>query len=408
VNGLARTSWTGNGRWIARGVALAAAIAGIVAFVAWPRRAPSAPPFTSAPVERGAVVARVTASGTLSARRTVLVSSQVSGRLAAVLVDFNAPVRRGQVLARIDPQPFAAAVAQAEANAAAAEATVEKARAKAAELERQVGRDRALAARQLVATAELETAESELAMARAELSGAQASVAQAAAALAQARFNLSMTSIRSPIDGLVVSRDVDEGQTVAASLQAPTLFTLAEDLRSMQVKAHVSESDVGRIAVGMPASFTVSAFPKQPFDGSVRQVRTSAQTTENVVTYDVIVDAENPALRLKPGMTATVTFTIAERRDVLRVPNAALRFRPPGATPAPTSPPGDDRKLVHVVTADALRPIPVEVGVTDGTYTEITAPALAAGMLVATQAAPGGSSKVSAPRPPAGGPPGVF
>jgi len=140
----------------------------------------------------------------------------------------------------------------------------------------------------------------------------------------------------------------------------------------------------------------------------VRQVRTSAQTTENVVTYDVIVDAENPALRLKPGMTATVTFTIAERRDVLRVPNAALRFRPPGATPAPTSPPGDDRKLVHVVTADALRPIPVEVGVTDGTYTEITAPALAAGMLVATQAAPGGSSKVSAPRPPAGGPPGVF
>jgi len=384
VNGLARNSWTGNGRWIAWGVALAAAMAGTVAFVAWPRRAPTAPPFTSAPIERGAVVARVTASGTLSARRTVLVSSQVSGRLAAVLVDFNAPVRRGQVLARIDPQPFAAAVAQAEANAAAAEATVEKARAKAAELE---------------------TAESELAMARAELSGARASVAQAAAALAQARFNLAMTSIRSPIDGLVVSRDVDEGQTVAASLQAPTLFTLAEDLRSMQVKAHVSESDVGRIAVGMPVSFTVSAFPKQPFDGSVRQVRTSAQTTENVVTYDVIVDAENPALRLKPGMTATVTFTIAERRDVLRVPNAALRFRPPGATPAPASPPGGDRKLVHVVAAGALRPIPVEVGVTDGTYTEITAPALAAGMLVATQAAPGGTSKVSAPRPPAGGPP---
>ena len=392
-------------RTVAWGGALAAAVA--AAAMAAPRRAAPPPAFATATVDRGSVVVRVAASGTVSARRTVLVSSQVSGRLSEVRVDFNATVRRGEVLARIDPRPFEAAVAQAVSNEEAARANLEKARAKAAELERQVERKRALVRQQLIAVEEFESADAELAMAWAERSAAVAGVSQTVAALAQARFNLAMTAIRAPIDGVVVSRDVDEGQTVAASLQAPTLFTLAEDLHVMEVKAHVSEGDVARIAVGMPVSFTVSGFPREPFTGTVRQVRTAAQTTENVVTYDVIVDAGNPALRMKPGMTANVTFTVAERHGVLRVPNAALRYRPPGSHP--TDPPvGSDRKLLYVASAGGLRPVPVEVGPTDGTWTEIAGDGIAEGTVVAAAARPAGADSAtgaSAARPPGGGPP---
>ena len=367
------------------------------------RGGPAAPVYETAVLERGDVVARVAASGTVAARRTVLVSSQVSGRVKEVHVDFNSPVRRGQLLARIDPQPFEAQVAQSESNAAAARANVEKARANAGEQQRLVSRRRVLAERQLIAAEEWESAQAALAIARAEVAAAEASVAQAKAVLEQARFNLGSTAIRAPIDGIVVARDVDVGQTVAASLQAPTLFTLAEDLRSMEVQAHVSESDVGRIVEGMAATFTVAAFPRNRIAGTVRQVRNAATTKENVVTYDVVVDVENPDLRLKPGMTANVTFTVAERRDVLRVPNAALRFRPPGAAPAGPAVGAQEPRALHVVAGDGLRRVPVQVGVTDGSYTEITEGDLQAGSVVATYAA-GGATR-TAERQTGGGPP---
>jgi HlyD family secretion protein len=375
-------------------VAVALAAGGVV--LARSRAQAEAPAWETATVDRGDVVVRVTASGTVAARRTVLVSSQVSGRLKELHADYNGLVTKGDLLARIDPQPFEAAVAQAQASSAAARANLTKARAKVADLERQSERRRVLLERKLIAEEEWEAGQAELEIARAEASAAEAGLAQAKAALDQARFNLSNTAIRSPIDGIVVSRDVDVGQTVAASLQAPTLFTIAEDLKLMEVQAHVSESDVGRIADGMAATFTVDAWPGERMDGKVRQVRNAATTTQNVVTYDVILDVENPELRLRPGMTANVTFVVSERRDVLRVPNAALRFRPAGAAAAAgatgsgASARGGaaaaaDRKVVHAVAAGQLRPVPVRVGVTDGSHTELVEGALEAGTPVATR-----------------------
>lgn len=416
-----RTTWAA--------VAIAVVVLGLGALLL--RRGAKEPPrFETAAVDRGDVVVRVTASGTVSARRTVEVSSQVSGRVKELLTDFNARVKKGDLLARIDPQPFEAAVAQSQANAAAARANVEKARANVADLARQAARKKVLFERNLVAAEEWESAQAELDKARAEENGAHASLAQAKAALDTAAFNLSSTAIRSPIDGIVVSRAVDVGQTVAASLQAPTLFTLAEDLRLMQVQAHVSESDVGRITEGTAATFTVDAWPGEKVKASVRQVRNAATTTSSVVTYDVILDVENPALRLRPGMTANVTFVVAERRGVLRVPNAALRFHPPappagapppGAPPlaaggpppaaagasqgasqtttATTSPAAADRKVLFVEAADGrLTPVPVKVGVTDGSYTEIVEGSIEAGARVATRDASAAATSTSSTR----------
>jgi HlyD family secretion protein len=425
-----------NRRWIVGSAALGIAAAALA--LARPRGAPG-PRYETAVVDRGPVVARVTASGTVSARRTVEVSSQVSGRVKEIAVDFNSPVKRGQLLARIDPQPFEAKTAQAGATAAAARANLEKARAELANLERRAARQQVLAERKLIAAEEWESAQSEVQVAQAAVAAAAATLAQAKAALDEARFNLTQTAIRTPIDGIVVSRNVDEGQTVAASLQAPTLFTIAEDLKLIQVEAHVSEADVGRLAEGMPATFTVDAFPRERMGGTLRQVRNAAETVSNVVTYDVVLDADNPELRLKPGMTAKVTFTVAERQDALRIPNAALRFRPPTdpeVGPAPrdaASPPAGaatervaptssgaamraaaesdpaDRRILYVVEGGLLRPVPVRVGVTDGTNTEITSGEVEAGAAVAVRSVGGGAtgsasqargSSAGAPPPP--------
>jgi HlyD family secretion protein len=380
---------------------LAALAAGLLWLRAARERA-SAPRLDTARLDRGDVVVRVAATGTLSARTTVLVSSQVSGRVTEVLVDYNSPVRKGQLLARIDPQPFQAQVAQSEASTQAAQAALEKARASVADLERKAARKDALAARALVAAEERETAEADLAKGRAEVSAAAAALAQARAALTQARYNLSVTAIRAPIDGIVVSRAVDAGQTVAASLSAPTLFTLAEDLRSMRLESHVSEGDVSRIAEGMPVSFTVAGLPGETLAGVVRQVRNAAETVENVVTYDVVADVENPSLRLRPGMTATASFTVAERRGVLRAPAAALRYRPAGEAAVPARA-GATTRTLHVVEGAALRPVEVQVGVSDGSFTEIASGDVAAGAVIAIGA--GGTAARAAQRQQAGAPP---
>ncbi len=376
-------------------------------------------------------MARVTASGTLSALVTVQVGSQVSGRIQSIHADFNSRVKRGQVIARIDPQLFDAAVEQARANLMAAEGGLVRAQAQAIDADRQAKRTRSLADQKLVAVAEAETAESTADAARASVAAAEGSVAQARASLNQARVNLGYTAIVSPIDGVVISRTVDVGQTVAASLQVATLFTLAEDLARMQVDTSVSEADVGKLRAGMPATFTVDAFPGERFEGKVRQVRNAATTVQNVVTYDAVIDVANPDLKLRPGMTANVTFVWAERKDALRVPNAALRFKPPSdldsaekpaagarasAARPPAAPPtaavesredlrdAASRRTVWVLRDGKPSPVTLKVGITDGSFTEVVDGPLSPGdaCIVDTGGAKAGGSGR------AGGPPRMF
>lgn len=280
-------------------------------------------------VAKGNIRSTVTATGTLSPLNTVQVGSQVSGRIQEILVDFNSVVKKGQVIARIDPSITRSAVAKSRANLQSAYASVTKARATVNETKQRYERTKGLLAKNLVATAELESARAAYLSARATLTSAYAQSAQARADLEQAKVNLGYTTIVSPIDGVVISRAVDVGQTVAASLQAPTLFTIAEDLKAMEVHTSVAESDVGKIRTEMNVEFTVDAFPNERFRGVVKQVRNSPTTVQNVVTYDAVIRVTNDELKLRPGMTANVTFILAERRDVVAIPNTALRFTPP-------------------------------------------------------------------------------
>jgi HlyD family secretion protein len=427
-------------------VALVASGLGVRAYLA----RDDVPRYRVATVERGPLTAMVSATGNLNAVSTVLVGSQVSGMIKALAADFNTVVRTGQVIAQIDPALFEAAVNEARADLAAARAgvlnqraqvrqartNVENARAAHAEgraqtakanvavmdTRRTLDRQTTLFARQLVAAADrdtaqtahaaalaqadaaeaheralasaIETATAQLAVAEAALEAAGNQVEQKEAALAQAEINLAHTTIRSPVDGVVVNRAVDVGQTVAATLQAPTLFTIARDLTRMQVEASVDEADIGRIRSDTPVTFTVDAYPGRTFLGRVSQIRKAPQIVQNVVTYTVVAAVANRDGELLPGMTANVKFVIAKRDDVLKVPNTALRFRPPTA-PALSSGarvwlPGRDGRPVAV---------PVAVGISDGTATEIVAGELAAGqeVLVGVEESP--ASMPSAPSP---------
>jgi HlyD family secretion protein len=343
--------------------------------------------FSTAIAERGTIVARVSATGTLSALVTVQVGSQVSGRIREILVDWNSKVQKDQVLARIDQQLFQATLAQARANQFAARGALSKARATAANMARRLNRSRTLAQDNFVAEAELDQAQADASAAQAEVDAARGTVAQAAAATRQAEVNLTYATILSPIDGVVISRNVDVGQTVAASLQAPTLFTIAGDLGKMQVDTSVAEADVGKLASGMPATFTVDAYPSSVFRGPIREVRNAPQTMQNVVTYDVVLNVDNRDLKLKPGMTAHVMFVYADRKGVLKVPNAAFRFR---ASPESSSRGGEapdrrrrarsetdeqerttDHRALWVLRRERPERVPVRVGLSDGRSTEI-------------------------------------
>ncbi len=326
--------------------------------------------YVTAPVERGDLVARVTATGTLSALVTVQVGSQVSGRIAELLADFNTPVKKGQVIARIDPRLFEAAVGQARANLLAAEGNLAKARADAADAQRKLDRARALQVARVVSRADLDSAQAAADAARGQVSASEGAAAQARAALREAEINLDYTTIVSPTDGVVIARNVDAGQTVAASLQAPTLFLIAQDLTKMQVDTSVAEADVGKLRPGMTGTFTVDAYPGEPFRGVVRQIRNAPETKLNVVTYDAVLDVANKDLRLRPGMTANVTFAVEEHQAVLRVPNAALRFSLPGKA-RDSAAPRRDRRPVWVMRDG--EPVRVEIftGITDGSFTEV-------------------------------------
>jgi len=284
--------------------------------------------YRTAPVDRGPITVSVSATGTLEALVTVEVGSQLSGQLTAIPVDFNQQVKQGQLLAKLDPATFAARVRQSRADLLARQAGVESAQAALARAEADFRRSNSLVATGFVTDAALDQARAARDQAAAALSVAKAQLAQAEAALAAAETDLERTEIRSPISGVVVGRAVDVGQTVAASFQAPVLFTIAQDLSKMRVELKVDEADIGQVRQGAPARFTVDAFPDRTFEASVEQVRISPETVANVVTYVVTLVTDNPDRRLLPGMTANAEIIVDERTDVLRVPSAAVRFRP--------------------------------------------------------------------------------
>jgi HlyD family secretion protein len=279
------------------------------------------------PIDRGGIAETVGATGTLEAVNTVQVGTQVSGNIKALHADFNSIVHKGQVVAELDPSLFQTQIEQSRANLIRSQAEVERFRVTLADAQTKLDRARNLAARGLIPGIELETAEVQQRATEAQLKSAQAQVVQAQASLNQSAVNLQHTVIEAPIDGIVISRNVDVGQTVAASMQAPTLFVIAADLTKMQVVADIDESDVGRIRPKQRVTFRVDAYPNDEFSGTVTQIRLQPKVVQNVVTYATVIDVPNPELKLKPGMTATVSIEIARKAEVLRVPNAALRFR---------------------------------------------------------------------------------
>ena len=313
-------------------IALAVVVAAAGAFLAFRGRDKEVQ-YQTTTLERGDIVDVVGATGTLQAVTTVQVGSQVSGTVDSLGADFNSRVKKDQVIARLETSTFDARLSQARANLVAARANVEKARATVSDTKQKYDRAKELSAQQLLPQSDLETAKSNYEGAVASIQGAEAAVAQAAAAVQQSQVDLTHTVIRAPIDGVVVARNVDVGQTVAASLQAPTLFVIANDLTHMQVNASIDEADIGRVHTGQDVTFHVDAYPNETFTGRVEQVRLQPITVQNVVTYNTLIAVDNPGGRLMPGMTATVSLIIQKREDVLRLPAAALRFRPEGWQP---------------------------------------------------------------------------
>jgi HlyD family secretion protein len=391
---------------------IAGALVVLAAVVVWslPRGRAREGLYRTEPVQRGDLRVTVSATGTLNAVTTVQVGSQVSGTIAALYADFNTRVKEGQLLAQLDPTFLKAQVAQNEADLERAQVTLRQA-------ERDSTRQAPLRAQGLVSQADLDAAQT-------AVEAARASVKSAVAALVRAQTNLRYATIHSPIDGVVVSRDVDVGQTVAASLSAPTIFTIANDLSQMQLEASVDEADIGRIQTDQNVSFTVDAFPDRTFEGRVQQIRLAPRTEQNVVTYTVIVRVENPEQRLLPGMTANATFLVAEARDALKVPAGALRFRPEGSGngramragnaaaahaggeagfagggsgngSGSMTDPGRRARVFVLEDNQRLKRVHVVPGITDGMYTAVTSDSLQEGMPVVVGLASGATSTQS-------------
>ena len=341
---------------------------------------------SQAQLRRGAISAVVSATGALNPINTVLVGSQVSGTIQHLYADFNDQVKQGQVIAQIDPAIFNARRAEAQAGLENARATRDKAWIEVLDTKREYDRQSDLQKKKLVAESVVDAARFAYQSAQAEHQVQVASVAQNKAALEREQVNLDYTTIYAPIDGVVISRDVDVGQTVAASLQAPTLFTIAKDLTRMQVEAEVDEAFIGQVRAGQPVSFTVFAYPRRQFSGSVAQVRLQPRVEAGVVKYNCIIHVDNTDLALKPGMTATVSIEVAHRDKVLTVPNAALRYVPPwpeekldrvrtGLEP--------DQAILWRIDGDTLTPLTVATGITGEKITEVSGPELADGMPIA-------------------------
>ena len=322
----------------------------------------NAPKYETARITRGDIVQHVTASGTLSAVVSVDVGSQVSGKISALYVDFNSPVKKGQLVAEIDPTVYQAAQCQAEGELASAQATVTL---KRQNLERKKTLLPLKAASQL-----------DLDQAVAELAQAEASVVIKQASLESATANLGYCKITAPVDGVVISRKVDAGQTVIAAMSTPVLFTVAQDISKMNISAAVSEADIGQTREGQTVDFTVDAFPDEVFQGKVTQVRKSPTTTQNVVTYETIISVDNPQQKLFPGMTANVSILVSEQKGVLKIPNTALRYTPPDNAAFEMTPPQKlerNQRLIYTTSDNGakLKPLVIKAGITDGVDTEI-------------------------------------
>ena len=336
-----------------------------VAFISFRNRG-NAVKYRTEKVTRGDIEAVITATGTVNAVTMVLVGTQVSGTIKNIYADFNSPVKKGQVIARIDPATFEAQVGQARANLLAAKANLEKAEAAFADSKRTMDRNKDLFSRDFIARSELDTSDTNYQTAKAQISAAKAQIAQTEAALRYAETNLMYTDIVSPVDGIVVSRNVDAGQTVAASFQTPTLFTIAEDLTKMQIDSSVVEADIGRVNAGQTVEFTVDAYPDTAFKGVVSEVRNAPIVVQNVVTYDAVIKVDNSGLRLKPGMTANVSIIVSTMKGVLRIPNAALRFKPVGQIMGRT---GEKGPGVWIIKDGKPELIKVAIGISDGNFT---------------------------------------
>jgi HlyD family secretion protein len=392
------------GAWLFGGLLSLAVLAGVAAFW-WLSAAGGSVQYTTAPVTRGDVTRTVTATGTVNPVLTIIVGSYVSGVIQEVHCDYNTEVKQGQVCAKIDPRPYQTVVDQNRANLAVAKAQLEKDRANLAYAQLNYDRNMRLSQTNAVAKDTVDNARNALDQAKAQIGLDQATIQQRQAQLEAAEVNLGYTNIVSPVNGTVVSRNVTVGQTVAASFQTPTLFLIATNLTEMQVDTNVSESDIGGIAVGDKAAFTVDAFPKRTFDGTVTQVRQSPQTVQNVVTYDVVVSVDNRDLSLKPGMTASTRIVIDERKNVLRVPSQALRYLPAAAGGAERgqrtaggrrAAPAQAR--VFVLRDGEPAAVPITAGLDDDVFTEVVKGGLNPGDRVIMSETRANSTKTAAPR----------
>ena len=338
--------------------------------------------FVTEKITRGDIKSTVSATGTVNAVTTVQVGTQVSGTIQRLFVDYNSPVKKGQLLAQIDPSIFEAQVGQARANLLSAKANLEKSQVLLRDTKTTLERNKILYAKNFIAKSDLDTSETNYLSAAAQIKVAEAQIYQAQAALDSTTINLKYTKILSPVNGTVISRSIDVGQTVAASFQTPTLFTIAQDLTKMQIDTSVDEADIGKVKSGQKAVFTVDAYPESPFNGKVSVVRNAPITVSNVVTYDAVIVVDNTSLKLKPGMTANISIETESKQNILRVPNAALRFKPASTDLKSTK--GPKGPGAWILENDKPKQVKVTTGISDGNYTELTAGELAEGQQVIT------------------------
>ena len=373
-------------------------------------------------LERGTIVSTVSATGNLSAVTTIQVGTQVSGTIQKLYVDYNSRVKKGQAIAEIDPSLFNASVEQSQGNYLVAEANLLKAKVNLADAERTLQRNRKLLADGIISQGDFDLSETAWQAAKASVKAAEGSVAQTRGSLMQSKTNLRYSIIRSPVDGIVISRAVDVGQTVAASFQTPTLFTIAQDLTKMQIEVSVDEADISRIKLGQSASFTVDAYPEQRFEGAVAQVRSSPVVNQNVVTYVVVVNVDNRELKLKPGMTANVSVVVAKKDDIVKIPPAALRFKPKeGDEKAPAKgesapasaamgkggredggKPGEKKgpgQIVYTLKEGKPAPVSIKTGIANSTGVELLEGALQEGDEVIVEQSGGAAKKKSVTSP---------
>ncbi|GAB6183127.1 efflux RND transporter periplasmic adaptor subunit [Thermodesulfovibrio hydrogeniphilus] len=350
--------------------------------------------FKTVKVQKGEITQIVTATGTVNPVTTIIIGTRVSGTIVALYADYNSQVKKGQLIAQIDPTPFENELKQAEADVLNTKASLFKAEVTLKDAERTLKRKQELFKRDLIARSELDDAETAYNSAKAQYEIALAQVKKAEAGLRQAKTNLGYTRIVSPVNGVVIAKNVEVGQTVAASFQTPTLFTVAPDLTKMQVDTNVDEADISKIKTGMDATFTVDAYPDRKFKGTVSQIRLSPTVTQNVVTYNVVISVDNSHLLLKPGMTANVTFVVESKKDIIKIPNAALRFRMPNA-------PVSKQQGVWVLRERKPVRVNVKTGISDGEWIEVIEGQLKEGeeVIVDTGKSQKGSSQ-NTPRPP--------